>query len=58
MLLGNGPLRAGLAPADAATTYATLANPATYAFLTGERGWTPQRFEDWLGDSLSRLLLP
>jgi hypothetical protein len=57
MLLANGPLRAGLSPADAATTYAALANPETYAFLTGDRGWTPEKFEEWLCDSLTLLLV-
>ncbi|HEV2060180.1 MAG TPA: hypothetical protein VGR11_12555 [Solirubrobacteraceae bacterium] len=58
MLLANGPLRSGLTPRDAADTYAALANPESYAFLTGERGWSPERFEHWLADSLTRLLLP
>lgn len=58
MLLANGSLRAGLTPGDAADTYSTLANPTTFAFLIQERGWTPDRFEQWLADSLIRLLLP
>lgn len=58
MLLANGPLRSGLTPRDASDTYAALANPESYAFLTGERGWSPERFEHWLADSLTRLLLP
>lgn len=57
MLLENGPLRAGVTPDHAADTYAALANPETYALLTGERGWTPHEFEVWLGESLSCLLL-
>ena len=58
MLLANGPLRDGLTPEVAQTTYATLASPETYAFLTGDRGWTPEQYEHWLTDSLTRLLLP
>jgi AcrR family transcriptional regulator len=58
MLLANGPLRDGLTPEGAQTTYATLASPETYAFLTGYRGWAPEQYEDWLTDSLTRLLLP
>jgi AcrR family transcriptional regulator len=57
MLLSNGPLRAGLSPSEAADSYSTLASPATYAFLIDERGWSPERFESWLADSLARLLL-
>ena len=58
ILLANGPLRAGLTRTDAADTYAALANPETYAFFTSARGWSPERFESWLRDSLTRLLLP
>ncbi|TCO43510.1 TetR family transcriptional regulator [Kribbella antiqua] len=58
LLLANGPLRDGLTKADAADTYAALASPETYAFLTEQRGWTPDRFEAWLADGLTLLLLP
>lgn len=57
MLLANGPLREGLTPEDAAATYSALSNPSTYALLVGERGWSADHFEQWLGDSLTRLLL-
>lgn len=58
MLLANGPIRSDLTRRDATDTYAALANPESYAFLTGERGWSPERFEQWLADSLAKLLLP
>ncbi len=58
MLLANGPLREELTPEEAAATYSALSNPSTYALLVGERGWTPHHFEQWLGDSLTLLLLP
>lgn len=58
MLLANGPLRDGLTPVDAADTYSALSNPNTYALLLGERGWSADKFEDWLGASLTLLLLP
>ncbi len=57
MLNSNGPLRDGLTPEDAAGTYSALSNPNTYALLVGERQWTADRFEQWLGDSLTLLLL-
>ncbi len=57
MLLANGPIRSDLTRRDAADTYAALANPESYAFLTGQRGWSAERFEQWLADSLTRLLL-
>jgi len=57
MLLANGPLRKGLTREAAALTYSTLASPDTYAFLVGDQGWPPKRFQDWLAESLTRLLL-
>ena len=50
--------RDGLTANDTADTSSALANPTTYTFLIVERGWSPDRFEQWLGDSLARLLLP
>ena len=58
MLIASGPLREGLSASEAADTYASMANPATYRLLTSDRGWTPEHYEQWLGDSLIRLLLP
>ncbi len=58
LLLANGPLRAGMNADVAAITYSALANPNTYAFFTVERGWTPDQYQQWLTDSLTRLLLP
>jgi len=58
MLLANGPLRDGLTPGDAAGTYSALSNPNTYALLVGERDWSADKFEEWLGASLTLLLLP
>jgi AcrR family transcriptional regulator len=57
MLLANGPLRDGLNAADAAATYSALSNPNTYTLLVRERAWTADKFEQWLGDSLTLLLL-
>jgi AcrR family transcriptional regulator len=57
ILLANGPLRDGLTPGDAAATYSALSNPDTYGLLIGERGWSADKFEEWLGDSVTLLLL-
>jgi len=57
MLLASGPLRDGLTADDAAATYSALSNPGTYTLLTSERRWSPAKFEQWLGDSLTLLLL-
>ena len=58
MLLSNGQLRSGLTPDDAAATYSALSNPNTYALLVGERRWSPDKFEQWLGESIELLVLP
>lgn len=57
MLAANGPLRDGLTADDAASTYSALANPATFSLLTEQHRWSPEKFETWLAESLSRLLL-
>jgi AcrR family transcriptional regulator len=58
MLLDNGPLRDGMSAAYAAATYGALANPDTYAHLTSHRGWSPEHYQSWLGETLTLLLLP
>lgn len=58
LLLANGPLREGLTETEAADVYSALASPDNYAFFVGTRGWTADRFEAWLADTLARTLLP
>jgi AcrR family transcriptional regulator len=53
----QAPLRVGLTSSDAAETYSALANPETYLLLTEHHGWTPDRYQTWLADTLERLLL-
>jgi TetR/AcrR family transcriptional regulator, regulator of cefoperazone and chloramphenicol sensitivity len=50
-------LRAGLDLDGAADMLVALASPESYQLLVGERGWTPDRWELWLGESAGRLLL-
>lgn len=57
ILASRGPLRDGLSVADAAETVSALANPENYAYLTRRRGWTAARFQRWLDESLTLLLL-
>lgn len=54
----NGPLRPGLKSVEAADLAWTLASPEVYRLLTGDRGWTQDRYERWLSDTLIALLLP
>lgn len=58
LILANGPLREGLSPDDAGATYASLSSPTNYRMLTGPLGWSGEKFEAWLAESLTRLLLP
>ena len=41
----------------AAETIWALASPELYALLSGPGGWTPERYETWLAESLAMLLL-
>lgn len=56
-LASNGPLREGLAIADAAETVWTLTSAEVHHLLTIDRGWSGDRYEAWLRDTLARLLL-
>ncbi|MEO6471246.1 MAG: helix-turn-helix domain-containing protein [Aeromicrobium sp.] len=58
MIATRGPLRGGISVEEAADVYWSVASPEMYALLTVGRGWTPEKFQNWLGDALIRLLLP
>ena len=51
-------IRAGLSIAEAADTIWVTNSAEVYVLLTTERGWPPDRYERWLADTWSRLLLP
>jgi tRNA threonylcarbamoyladenosine modification (KEOPS) complex Cgi121 subunit len=53
-----GGIRAGLSIAEAADTIWVTNSAEVYVLLTTERGWSPRRYERWLADTWSRLLLP
>jgi AcrR family transcriptional regulator len=50
-------LRADLDVDRATDILWTLNHPDVWQLLVGERGWTPERFEDWLADALCSQLL-
>lgn len=54
-LASNGPLR--LDGNDALETVWALTSPELHQLLTHVRGWTRERYQDWLADSLAHLLL-
>ncbi|MEU4830369.1 helix-turn-helix domain-containing protein [Streptosporangium sp. NPDC023615] len=52
-----GVLRHGLDVPSAVDVYGAMCNIDVYATLTGERGWSPDRVEQWWGEALARELL-
>lgn len=57
-LAANGPLRDGLSEDDAAAILWTLTSSEVHAMLRDVSGWSRERFEDWLRDTLTASLLP
>ena len=53
----SGRLRAGISPAEAVAVIWALNGPDQYTQMVFERGWTPSRYEEWLGDTLINTLL-
>jgi AcrR family transcriptional regulator len=57
-LLRKGSLRDGLEERAAADVVWVLNDPGLYHQLVDRQGWTAKRFEEWLAESMGRLLLP
>ncbi len=57
-LSAHARLRSGLDPAQATDIVWGVASPEVFSLMTVDRGWSRERFEGWLGDTLARLLLP
>ena len=55
-LLRRSPLRAGVDRASAGDTVWALMDPAVFHRLTGDRGWSRDRFRRWFTGSVLRLL--
>lgn len=53
-----GALRPGLRERDAADIIHALMSPEVYRLLVADRGWPPQRYQQWLKDTLIGQLLP
>jgi hypothetical protein len=58
LLAERGRLRAGLAFEDARDVLWTLCSLAVYDHLVVARGWTAERYQEWLTAALMRELLP
>ena len=57
-LVGNGPLRDGLSRDEAAAIVWTLTSPEVHLLLRAGRGWSSDRYQTWLGETLTPTLLP
>jgi hypothetical protein len=53
-----GGLRPGMTQRDAADVVHALASPEVYRLLVTSRGWTPERYGQWLTATLISQLLP
>jgi AcrR family transcriptional regulator len=53
----RGALRAGMTVDDAADVLWMMSSPANYRWFVGNRGWSPDRYAQWLGDALVALLI-
>jgi AcrR family transcriptional regulator len=56
-LRSTGRLRSDLTDADVADIIWATNSPEVYVLLTHDRGWSPDRYQDWLADGWRRLLL-
>lgn len=56
-LIRLAPLRQGCSRADAADTVWVLMDPAVFLRLTRTRGWSVERYRQWVAGAISRLLV-
>jgi hypothetical protein len=57
-LAAKGGLRPDLSVAEATDLLWTLDHPTVFHMLVTERGWSTDRYRDWLATTLRRQLLP
>jgi AcrR family transcriptional regulator len=57
-LISNGPLRDGLTLEAAAETVWAITSGEVYTLLVNDRGWSVDKYEQWLTDALTKLLIP
>lgn len=50
-------LAPGLSVSEGVDIYLTLVLPEVYRTLVRERGWSPEKYEEWVGDNLIHQLL-
>lgn len=57
LLERSGRLRAGISPSEAVAILWSLSGPDQFTKLVFDRGWTPARYEEWLGEALVNTVL-
>jgi AcrR family transcriptional regulator len=57
LLRDSGKLRSGLDYTTARDIFWTLTGRDLYRMLVHERGWSPEKYQDWLADTLVHLLV-
>jgi AcrR family transcriptional regulator len=57
-LSARTPLLEGLDDTQATEIVWAISSPEVFSLLTVDRGWSKERYARWLGDTLTRLLLP
>ncbi len=57
-LMKNGPLREGLTPGEAAETVWMLTSAEVFILFIANRGWTENKYKQWMLNALVKLLLP
>jgi AcrR family transcriptional regulator len=57
-IAAHGPLRNGMSETEAAAIVWTLTSPEVHLMLRDTSGWSPQRNEQWLRETLISSLLP
>jgi len=54
----NGPFRENMDEAYARDTVWTFTSPEVFLLLTQDRGWTKEKYSQWLAHTLASVLLP
>lgn len=57
-IVTNGPLQEEMDAAQATDIVWTLTSPEVFLLLTRDRGWSKEKYAEWLADTLIKALLP
>ena len=57
-IAANGPFRENMAEEYAIDTVWTLASPEVFLLLTRDLSWSKEKYEQWLAETLIKVLLP